>query len=126
MTAATGSLTYMAPEVFKGERYNEKVDIFSLGVIMYELFTGLALAARLYHAGTAVELRNHANRTSQGKRMPMPECFPSELSHVIESFWHQDPGQRPDALHALWQLQKLRPRIQQWHEETKKPRCSCF
>ena len=29
---------YMAPEVIKGLMYNEKVDIFSLGAIVYELY----------------------------------------------------------------------------------------
>ena len=30
-----GSLMYMSPEVFKGENYNEKPDVFSFGVILY-------------------------------------------------------------------------------------------
>ena len=29
----------MAPEILKGQTYNEKIDIFSLGVIVYELYT---------------------------------------------------------------------------------------
>lgn len=32
-----GSLGYMAPEILRGERYDEKVDIFSAGVVMYLL-----------------------------------------------------------------------------------------
>ena len=35
-----GSPLYMAPEVIKGENYNEKVDIWSLGVITYMLISG--------------------------------------------------------------------------------------
>ncbi len=37
LTAETGSLMYMSPEVFKGENYNEKADVFSFGVILYEV-----------------------------------------------------------------------------------------
>ena len=34
-----GNVNYMAPEIEKGERYNTKVDIYSFGCIIYELFT---------------------------------------------------------------------------------------
>ena len=34
-----GTLSYMAPEIIKGEFYNNKVDIWSLGCIIYELCT---------------------------------------------------------------------------------------
>ena len=34
-----GTNNYMAPEVIKGEKYNNKVDIWALGCIIYELFT---------------------------------------------------------------------------------------
>lgn len=33
-----GTMMYMAPEVFKGENYNNTVDIYSLGIVMYRLF----------------------------------------------------------------------------------------
>lgn len=35
-----GTVPYMAPEVFKGELYDTKVDIWSAGVIAFYLFTG--------------------------------------------------------------------------------------
>ena len=38
--AHLGTLEYMAPELFKYKPYNNKVDIWALGIIIYELFTG--------------------------------------------------------------------------------------
>ena len=38
MTGETGSYRYMAPEVFKHQRYGHKVDIFAYGVIIFQLF----------------------------------------------------------------------------------------
>ena len=34
-----GKHHYFAPEIEKGENYNNKVDIYALGCIIYELFT---------------------------------------------------------------------------------------
>ena len=34
-----GTQNYMAPEIINNEKYNNKVDIYSLGCIIYELFT---------------------------------------------------------------------------------------
>jgi serine/threonine protein kinase len=35
---------YMAPEVVVGGAYSEKVDVFSFGVMLYELLCGALLA----------------------------------------------------------------------------------
>ena len=37
LTEAVGSWAYMAPEVVLGQPYNEKVDVFSFGVILFEV-----------------------------------------------------------------------------------------
>ena len=37
MTGGTGSLRYLSPENFLGKPYNEKADIYSLSIIMWEL-----------------------------------------------------------------------------------------
>ena len=38
-SALIGTNKYMAPEMIKGEKYNNKIDIWALGCIIYELFT---------------------------------------------------------------------------------------
>jgi len=35
-----GTVEYMAPELFKKERYDEKIDIWSLGILLYEMLHG--------------------------------------------------------------------------------------
>jgi len=41
MTGETGSYRYMAPEVFRHESYNEKVDVYAFSMILYELLEGI-------------------------------------------------------------------------------------
>eukprot|EP01087_Luapelamoeba_hula_P008597 TRINITY_DN2158_c0_g2_i2.p1 TRINITY_DN2158_c0_g2~~TRINITY_DN2158_c0_g2_i2.p1 ORF type:complete len:771 (-),score=94.11 TRINITY_DN2158_c0_g2_i2:58-2370(-) len=45
-----GTLLYMAPEVMKRQQYNEKADIYSLGLCIYQIITGLPIYE---------DLRNH-------------------------------------------------------------------
>jgi len=47
LTGLTGSLLYMAPEVFRREKYNEKADIFSFAVIAFELLSRNLLSSKV-------------------------------------------------------------------------------
>lgn len=40
MTASVGCIPYMAPEVYKGESNSEKSDVYSYGMILWEVLTG--------------------------------------------------------------------------------------
>jgi serine/threonine protein kinase len=40
MTANVGTVHWMAPEVLMGKIYNETADIYSIGMITWELLTG--------------------------------------------------------------------------------------
>lgn len=40
LTTNCGTPIYMAPEIWEGNAYNEKVDIWSMGVVMYFLLSG--------------------------------------------------------------------------------------
>ena len=42
-----GSPAYMAPEVFKSQVYNSKVDIYSLGIMLWELWYGERAFAKI-------------------------------------------------------------------------------
>lgn len=37
MTACVGNLFYLAPEVYTGEHYSESADIYSFGILMWEV-----------------------------------------------------------------------------------------
>jgi serine/threonine protein kinase len=41
VTESVGSPFWMAPEVLMGKPYNEKADVYSFGVLLYEFLTGV-------------------------------------------------------------------------------------
>jgi len=71
-TGNTGSLLYMAPEVFKSEDYTEKVDVFSFGIMLYETLKA-TLAGALMNTGEMKECMRYADKVSKGFRRPLPE-----------------------------------------------------
>lgn len=71
MTGGTGSLRYLAPENFLGKPYNEKTDIYSFSIIVWELLARTPLlfmrSKRVGHARVECALfspafRNFAQR----------------------------------------------------------------
>jgi|TARA_B110000259_G_C13904774_1_gene358352 serine/threonine protein kinase len=51
LTGGTGTIRYMAPEVYLGKHYNLKADVYSLGFILYYIFTGVK-PFNQYNTGT--------------------------------------------------------------------------
>src|SRR5580704_3625002 len=83
----TGTLPYIAPEVLKGQEADERSDIWSLGVLLYEMAAGI----RPFRGATAYEL------SAAILREPAPaitQPLPPVLRAVIDKCLDKDPGQR--------------------------------
>ena len=39
MTPSVGTISYMAPEVIKGTSYTNKIDVYSYGILLWEMIT---------------------------------------------------------------------------------------
>lgn len=52
----TGSYRYMAPEVFRHEPYNSRVDVYSFSMIVYQLFEASVVCQPSHARGSAVAL----------------------------------------------------------------------
>ena len=96
MTGETGSYRYMAPEVFRHEKYSEKVDIYALGVVIFQL-TSPAGEPPLAWLGAV------AAAEAMALRHERPEVSPKlqpRLRALINACWHPDPARRPTAAHC--------------------------
>jgi serine/threonine protein kinase/tetratricopeptide (TPR) repeat protein len=83
----TGTLPYIAPEILKGMEADVRSDIWSLGVLLYEMAAG----QRPFRGATAFEL------SAAILREPAPEItppLPPVLNSVIGKSLDKDPGQR--------------------------------
>jgi eukaryotic-like serine/threonine-protein kinase len=83
----TGTLPYVAPEVFRGQEADERSDIWSLGVLLYEMVAG----RRPFRGATAYELSAAILR----ERPPdITQDIPLVLQSVIDKCLNKEPGQR--------------------------------
>ncbi|WP_455200017.1 HEAT repeat domain-containing protein [Kaarinaea lacus] len=107
-----GTPTYMAPEQIKGKTIDSKTDIYSLGVIMYEMFTGVA---PYKGEGTLAVMYQHVEGNAKSPREVNPE-IPVELEAIILKAMTIDPTQRFSSFSDLRaQLQAVAKEMQQCH-----------
>ena len=90
-----GTVQYMAPEYVLGEGGTVRSDIFSLGVITYQMLTGrLPYGAALAQARTRSQQRKVAYRTA----LDSEHAIPAWIDRVLQKATHPDPRQRYDEL----------------------------
>jgi len=87
----------MAPEQILGKQVDEKADIYSLGVIMYELLTGVPPYTRGDHMSVMYQ---HV----QGKARPPEEInptLPPKLVDIVKSCMSVDKNKRYPSMSSL-------------------------
>ncbi|DAZ98575.1 TPA: hypothetical protein N0F65_005759 [Lagenidium giganteum] len=109
MTAEVGTLAWIAPEVLSGERYTEKADIYSFGVILAEIDTLRQPYVR-HTTDTRASLNNvHlALLVCAGQLRPefSPLC-PQVVRALADQCLKQDPVERPSAIEVVAALGRL-------------------
>ena len=83
-TESVGTVHYMAPEVAKG-RYGKEIDIYALGIILYELLTG-----RVPFEGESVAEVLMKHLTAKPDLSPLAEPYRSVVARALE----KDPDDR--------------------------------
>ncbi len=86
-----GTATYAAPEQAKGERTDHRADIFSSGVLLYEMLTGIWA----FQGKTVIDVRH---QVLHGTPKPLAdmrnESLPPQLQHIVDKSLQKDPKNR--------------------------------
>ncbi len=103
----SGTPGWMAPEVLRGEKFNESCDVYSFAVVMWELLTGDCPWGDV----SPDALTNLVG--FQGKRLAVPRQVPARCPDdyigLMVHCWHQAPSRRPkmrEAQERLAQMEK--------------------
>uniref|UniRef100_A0A8C4EB90 Mitogen-activated protein kinase kinase kinase 7 n=1 Tax=Dicentrarchus labrax TaxID=13489 RepID=A0A8C4EB90_DICLA len=90
MTNNKGSAAWMAPEVFEGSNYSEKCDVFSWGIILWEVITRRKPFDEIGGPAFRIMWAVH-----NGTRPPLIKNLPKPLESLMTRCWSKDPSQRP-------------------------------
>lgn len=122
--SAKGTFTYMAPEVFKGQRYGVKADIYSLGIVLYRLMNRNRdpfvepYKQIVYYKDRDDALRRRMN----GEEFPAPVEASKEFSEVILRACAYAPEDRfANAGEMLEALKRLTEGQSQLSKEQERP-----
>jgi len=97
-----GTPHWMAPEVLSGAQVTEKSDVFSFGVILFELVTREKPWSNLSFP------QQNAFQIMQGIRIRMPEGVVPEVASLAIACWAEDPIDRPSFALIVSRLSELK------------------
>ncbi|XP_024966202.1 serine/threonine-protein kinase STY13-like isoform X2 [Cynara cardunculus var. scolymus] len=89
MTPETGTYRWMAPEMIQHRSYTQKVDVYSFGIVLWELITGMLPFQNMTAVQAAFAVVN------KGVRPTIPhDCLPV-LSEIMTRCWDGNEDVRP-------------------------------
>ncbi|XP_021752132.1 dual specificity protein kinase shkC-like [Chenopodium quinoa] len=94
---------YTAPELYKDEIFDKRVDAYSFAIILYEMIEGV----HPFHPKPAEEAIQHM--CLEGKRPPFKKLknYPTELKELIELCWSGVPTVRPSFAEIILRLDSV-------------------
>ncbi len=90
MTGYCGSPIYMAPEVINSQPYNEKADMYSFAILLWEM-----MALQTPYQKSKLSLKSMLKVVVEKNHRPtLDKDWPKELQNIIKIAWHPDPKKR--------------------------------
>lgn len=105
-----GTYTYMAPEVFLGKEYNQNVDLYSLGILLYQLLNENRTPF-LPPAPQPIRFADRENaqkKRMSGNLLPWIKTIPDSWNALLVKMCHPDPRIRfQNATEVKVQINKI-------------------
>jgi eukaryotic-like serine/threonine-protein kinase len=99
-----GTAAYLAPEQIRGAAFDARTDLFSFGILAYELF---ALERPFQGAEISAVFYKILNEAAPSLREKAPDC-PEELEQIVQRCLEKDPTQRyPGCSELLADIESL-------------------
>ncbi|KAG6671633.1 hypothetical protein I3843_16G014400 [Carya illinoinensis] len=111
MTAETGTYRWMAPEVINHQPYNQKADVFSFAIVLWELVTAKVPYDSMTPLQAALGVR-------QGLRPDLPKNAHPNLLELMQRCWEAVSDNRPSFSEITAELENLLQEIQKTSEVT--------
>ncbi|KAK4741490.1 hypothetical protein SAY87_025078 [Trapa incisa] len=118
MTAETGTYRWMAPEVIGHKKYDHKADVFSFGILLWELLTGELPYAYLTPLQAAVGV------VQNGLRPPIPKNANPRLAELLQRCWQRNPKHRPNFTEILEILNHITKEVEDEGEDRHRDKSS--
>lgn len=103
-TQGCGALAFMAPEVYRGEAYSEKADVYSYAIILWEMWN---MGKYPHEVAWMDQLAYAAECALRDYRPQLSDDIPEAWRQLITLCWHKSPSARPSFSHILNILKQL-------------------
>eukprot|EP00008_Paramoeba_atlantica_P007725 CAMPEP_0201486566 /NCGR_PEP_ID=MMETSP0151_2-20130828/10627_1 /ASSEMBLY_ACC=CAM_ASM_000257 /TAXON_ID=200890 /ORGANISM="Paramoeba atlantica, Strain 621/1 / CCAP 1560/9" /LENGTH=150 /DNA_ID=CAMNT_0047871273 /DNA_START=119 /DNA_END=571 /DNA_ORIENTATION=+ len=96
-----GTPGYTAPEILNDEEYTEKADIYSYGMVLWEITT------REFVFSSTDNPYKIVKDVEKGVRPSVPDYCPDLLAGLMQKCWHRQPSVRPSAMAIIGAVKHL-------------------
>jgi tetratricopeptide (TPR) repeat protein/tRNA A-37 threonylcarbamoyl transferase component Bud32 len=85
-----GTVSYMSPEQAEGKKVDHRSDIFSLGIVFYEMATG----QKPFKGDTSLSIMSSILRDTPASVTDIKRTLPNQLGRILEHCLVKDPSRR--------------------------------